>query len=217
MPNFDPTLAIAVLTANPDTFGATVPERQSYIEEVRAHLSRSADDKKEAAKIAVDAAKQLVTIAIAVLAAVAALVQAAHNNGVPWLSAPMICFALTALAALISMISGLVAISRTYKRADGRRDAQGVPWSTADTATPLNIQSSLGVASFVLVLAGVIFWAASSTQTVSPNVMVAQPPGPLSARSFSLTGNWNDLTLSTAAKYDIKLPPSSAPVTIDCR
>jgi hypothetical protein len=58
MTEINPQLAIAILRANPQTLGATPAERDAYIAEVEARLgTRTAEDHREAAKLAVETAK----------------------------------------------------------------------------------------------------------------------------------------------------------------
>src|SRR4051812_28361545 len=131
MADFDPALAITLIEANRDLFGTDDSARDAYIKEAKARIGiRSSDDRKEASKLAVETAKTFVTVGIAVLVATGTFVQFAKTNGVGWASLPMACFGVTAVLLFLSMVNGFAAISKAYKRADGRKDPALLAWST---------------------------------------------------------------------------------------
>jgi len=87
VPAFDPLTAIAHLEANKATIWPDVTTQDAFLSEAKARLGgRSSDDKKEATKLAVETAKTLLTIAVALLVASGTLLQFTRSNGVPWLS-----------------------------------------------------------------------------------------------------------------------------------
>jgi hypothetical protein len=128
----DPQLAIAVLRNNSQTLGATPADRDAYIDEVEARLgTRTAEDHREAAKLSVETAKMFLTISVGVLVATFAWMQFAHkDSGVSWTSWTIAPFYAAAIFMIISMVSGFLAISQIYKRADGRVGADQPAWST---------------------------------------------------------------------------------------
>src|SRR5262245_6313887 len=145
MPDFDAQLAITLLRAHPQSLGASAPEQDAYIQEAEARLGgRSSEDRREAAKLAVETAKMFLTISIGVLVASFAWMQFARTNGVPWLSWTLFPFYIAALLLVLSMVNGFLAISRIYKRADGREAAGEPAWSTETVSRRLNLQSWTG-------------------------------------------------------------------------
>ena len=154
----DPQLAIDVLRANEAKLGATAPEWDAYIAEVAARLgTRTAEDHREAAKLRVETAKMFLTIGVGVLVATFAWMQFAHSNSaVAWISGTIAPFYAAAFFLAASMISGFVAISRVYKRADGRAALNEPAWSTTHAAGALNAQAWSGIVALLVLFAGVL-------------------------------------------------------------
>jgi hypothetical protein len=94
-------------------FGATPEVQATYLNELKARISgRSPDDKKEATKLAVETAKMLITVGIAVLVAAGTMLQFARSGGLGWQSPTIICFGVAVAFLIASMTSGFSAIIR---------------------------------------------------------------------------------------------------------
>jgi hypothetical protein len=77
------------------SIGATPEAQAIYLNELKARFSgRSPDDKKEATKLAVETAKMLITVGIAVLVAAGTMLQFARSGGLGWQSPTIICLVL---------------------------------------------------------------------------------------------------------------------------
>lgn len=156
---FDPAEAEAALEAARARFGATETEREAYLAAAKALLAAGAvtkADRMEAAKLQVETARLFITIGLAALAVLGGFLQFALGRGHALGDAATAAFGATAALILTSIAAGFVAISRTYKRADGRiRDADPSVWSTAAVAGPVNLQAWAGlaaVAAFVVAI-----------------------------------------------------------------
>jgi hypothetical protein len=217
----DPQLAIDVLTANPQDLGATDAERTAYIEEVKARLQppRTQEDHREAAKLSVETAKMFLTISVGVLVATFAWMQFAHSNaGVSWISLAIVPFYAAAVLMIFSMISGFVAISRIYKRADGREGANQPAWGTEPVVGVLNSQSRAGVLALLALFVGVLALGLhDQAPKEAVTINIPGKSGPTPNGSLTIEGTWTDLRLKTAANQEIKLPQQSVPVTITCQ
>jgi hypothetical protein len=221
MPDFNPQLAIAVLRANPQTLGSTTQEQDAYIQQAEARLGavRSSDDRREASKLAVETSKMFLTISAGVLVASFAWMQFARTNGVPWLSWTLAPFYAAAVLLVLSMVSGFLAISRIYKRADGREATNEPAWSTAPVAGRLNAQSLSGSAALLALFVGVVMLGLGpSAQKQAVSVTIPGQAGSAPAGgSLTIEGVWTELRLRTAAQQEIKLPQQTLPVTVTCQ
>jgi hypothetical protein len=220
MANFNPQLAIDLLSINRKAFGTTAQEQDAYIKEAEARLgARSSDDRREAAKLAVETAKMFLTISVGVLVASFAWMQFARKDGVPWLSLSLLPFYAASGLLVWSMVSGFLAISKIYRRADGREAATEPAWSTAAVAGCLNAQSWTGAAALLALAIGVVVLGLGpGIQKPAVSVTIpAQVGAPPSTGSLTIEGTWTELRLKTAAQQEIKLPQQALPVTITCQ
>lgn len=220
MADFDPTLAITLIESNRNIFGTDHSEQDAYLKEAKARLgARSADDRKEAAKLAVETAKSFLTVAIAVLVATGTFVQFAKTNGVGWVSLPMACFAVTAVLLFLSMVNGFTAISSAYKRADGRKESTLPAWSTEALAPRLNWQARFGFLSLLTLIVGLILWANAEDQpTAAVNITLPSTQNhPFAKGPITIEGIWTELRIRTAGNQEMKLPPNSSPVQVTCK
>jgi hypothetical protein len=220
MPDFDPQLAIAMLRAHPQSLGASGQEQGAYIQEAEARLGgRRSEDRREAAKLAVETAKMFLTISIGVLVASFAWMQFARTNGVPWLSWTLLPFYVASILLVWSMVCGFLAISRVYKRADGREAANQPAWSTEPVSARLNWQSRTGVAALFALFVGVVMLGLGpGIQKPAVSVIIpAQAGAPPSSGTLTIEGTWTELRLRTAAQQEIKLPQQTLPVTVTCQ
>src|SRR5262245_55279925 len=195
MPDFDPQLAINVLQAHPQGFGATAQERDDYIKEAAARLGgRSSEDRREAAKLAVETSKMFLTITVGVLVAIFAWLQFARTNHVPWLSGTLFPFYLASILLVCSMICGFLAISRIYKRADGREAATEPAWSTEPVSARLNLQSWTGAAALLVLFVGVVMLGLGPAVQPAVSVTIPSQAGTLpSTGSLTIEGTWTEL------------------------
>jgi hypothetical protein len=223
MAEFNPATAIALLQRDKDTLWPDANTRDAFLNEALARLGgRSTDDRKEATKLAVETAKMLLTVAVAVLVATGTLLQFARTNGVSWGSMTIFLFCATVILLFVSMAVGFSAISSVYKRADGVASANAPAWSTEPLSRRLNIQSSTGVAALLGLLGGLFFWAWSDQPSLAA-INLSIPAGPqstLASGPVTIEGSWSELRLKTAGNQEIKLPASSSstsPLTITCR
>jgi hypothetical protein len=220
MADFDPRHAIAALRAHHQTFGTTAQERDDYLREAEARFGpRSPEDRREAAKLAVETSKMFLTISVGVLVASFAWMQFARTNGVPWLSGTLVPFYAAAFLLVCSMVCGFRAISGIYKRADGREAATEPAWSTEAVSGRLNLQSWTGAAALLVLLVGVVMLGLGpGVQKPAVSVTIpAQAGAPPSSGTLTIEGTWTELRLRTAAQQEIKLPQQTLPVTVTCQ
>jgi hypothetical protein len=232
MANFDPQAVITFLEANKATLWTEATTREAWLAEAKVRLQpcRSADDKKEATKLAVETAKMLLTIALAVLAVTGTLFQFAHTNGVPWFSGTTWMFALTVLLLLVSMASGFKAISGAYKRANGTLDPSGLAWDSDKHKAALGLQSYLGGLALITLIIGLVLWARADKQqssvlslSIPADKQSSSSSGQFSGIQSSLPspltieGIWTELRLKTGGNQEIKLSASLTPITLPCK
>lgn len=216
---FDPATVLNILRTQKDSLGSDEATRQEVLKEAEARLCRNGDDKKEASKIAVEAAKLLITIGTAVLVAIGTFVQFARNSGIPWKSWVMLAFAIGAISVLSSMIIGFSGISEIYKRAEGRIDKESSAWSTDKVKGKLVWQGNLGMLSLLLLVTGLSVWGVGTpnTQTaVSVTLSAASSSFPANG-PLTIEGSWTSLKLRTAAGQELTLPAQSQPIALLCR
>lgn len=208
MESFDPRRAVDALTG---LLSGGSEEDRAYLKEAKARLEgRSPDDKKEATKLAVETAKMLLTIAIAVLVAVGAFVQfALRDSGVDWLSSSMILFGLTAISLLISMRDGLAVISAAYLRADGETHPNEGAWSTTPLRRSLNRQALFGLVALALLIAGLVSTALESRKSIALAGLTSSP--------LTIEGEWTELRIVTRQPNEAIHRPGTLPITLTCK
>ncbi len=222
MASLDYQKALDILKANRNALGPDFSAQEAYLKEAEARLGgRSAEDRKEATKLAIETAKMLLTISVAVLVATGTFLQFARTNGVPWLSLPMAAFAVTGLLLFLSMVNGFNAISTAYKRADGRLTVakQEVIWSTEAIAGKLNWQAKFGFFSLVFLILALIVWANGDEPQIAA-VSISIPSTAkqsLSKGPTTIEGVWTELRIKTSGKQEISLPPGSSPISLICK
>ena len=188
----------------------TTDEECKYLEEAKARLlGRTSDDNKEATKLAVETAKMLLTIAIAVLVAVGAFVQfALKESGIDWDLRSIILFALTGALLLASMREGLAVISSAYKRAGGAEAANETAWSVAPLRNGLGLQALLGLAALLLLIGSLV--SAAYEAKLAPSVSMTSSP-------LVIEGQWTELRLITRQAKDRRFPLGATPITLTCK
>jgi hypothetical protein len=215
MTNFDAQPAIDILLANRGTLSP------DYIAEAKARLvpQRTNEDRREAAKLCIETAKMLLTIAVGLLVATYAWMQFANRDGhVPWASWTMFPFYAAAVLLVISMFSGFLTISAIYKRGEGREAADQSAWSTEHVRRVLNLQSGFGLLALVALFAAVLVLGLSgqpAKNAVTVTIPGQVPPAP--AGNLTIQGDWQALTLKTAANQQVILPKINDAVTISCQ
>lgn len=207
MADFNPMKAIDELER---VLPRTTAQELEYIKEAKARLAgRSPDDNKEATKLAVEAAKMFLTIAIAILVAVGAFVQfALRDSGINWASYSMGGFGITSLCLLASIREGQAVISKAYKRAGGIEAINEAAWSVEPLRTGLGRQARLGLLSLLLLFASLII-TAYETKSRSVVTMKSNP--------FTIEGQWTELRLITQQARDLILPLGAMPITLSCK
>jgi hypothetical protein len=221
MTDFTPDLALTCLRNNLTAVQiADQAERDAYLVEIEKRLGRSADDKKGAAKLAIETAKMFLTIAIAVFVVTGTLLQFARTNGVPWSSWTIWAFCATVVLLLISMRAGFVATSKVFKRADGRTNAGDIAWTTEPIARDLDVQSWTGLLALFFLLGGLVHWAAFESDAPAAALSVSVPSisqAPLPKGPLTIEGVWTELRVKTAGNLEFKLPPTASPVLLTCK
>ena len=164
--DFDPALAVATLKKHATELGA---DSDAYVAAVESRIggSRTPEDHREATKLATEAAKMILTVDVAGLVAVAALIQFARNNGLAWDSSSIIFFAAAGILGALAAGAGFTAISRVYQRADGRTHPNDPAWSTLTAKGPLNMQAFCSGAALIALTTGFFLWPAASAAVTS--------------------------------------------------
>jgi hypothetical protein len=225
MATFDPTRAVNVLMEHAQTYQndpQAHDEYSRYLEDAKKFLGLgiSSDDRREACKLAIEAAKLLITIGVGILVAVGTFVQFSRSQGVPWISWTMLCFLVSAICIFLSMAFGFNAISGIYRRADARDPGQSTPvWTTEPAKPKLDWQAWLGMLGLLALVVGLFFWATLGSPpqpalslAITGKSSTVPPIGPL-----TVEGKWSDLTIKTGANHEIKIPDTASPWTIDCK
>lgn len=155
---FDPAPAEKILSDHSAELG---PDAATYLAQAKARLggSRTPEDHREAAKLAAETAKTILTVDIAGLVAVGTFLQFARNGGVAWSSATIGLFGLAAVLGTVAMATGFSVISGIYKRADGREHGNLPAWSTDTAVEPLNRLVMLSAGALACLVAGLVVWA----------------------------------------------------------
>ena len=196
--------------------GKTETERLSLAEALAKRLElRSTEDKREAAKLACEAAKLFITISVAVTGALFVFAQALVARGVFAQVLPLA--AITFVLLVVSMALGFFAIAKAYKGAEGRTgsgknakiDQTKEPWPVRATSPFLGFQGLTGLAA-IGVFATLIISTPTTAQT-DPSVRfsVTIPDADNSsthAGPLTIGGDWTTLTLRTSTGEVVTLP-----------
>lgn len=208
--SLDIDVTLQILEQHKASFGGTDTFQNAQIKEAKKLLSRTAEDKREASKLAIDAAKTLVTIGVAVFVALGGFVQFAKKEGLAWADTPIILFALSALLVLLSMILGLVAMSKTWKRGEGSANTDETAWWTPSIKNQLNGQAWAGIVGLVFFGAAIVLWDNAPSNQI-PELTFSITSQSQSTQLISgpvfVTGQWSSLTLMPAKGPKIELQP----------
>jgi hypothetical protein len=177
--------ALTTLDRHRDELGTTADARDKYLLEIRKAFEwlndRQPEDFRLAATMAVDSAKSLLSIAIAVFVALGGFIQYGLSHDLHWWSASIIFLGAGEILAVLSMVFGFNAIGKAFKRGEGREAIGQIAWSTEPLRSFLQWQSYLGLGTLVAFGFAIIFWQPSSTP-------VAFSVGPA---ALAQTGNAN--------------------------
>lgn len=185
-------------------YRADVRGAEELAQEIQRLMSREPGDRQAAVTMAVDTAKMLAEIGIAVLVAIAGFIQFGFEHRQS--SASYWCFVVAAVFTFISMCNGLLAISRAYKRADGRDGFEdSIAWSTEALRSNLNNQALAGVIALILIgIAVAIYKPPSVSVTISTPGGVSKT---LTLESdVTLKGQWSQITIEQNGEPILDLP-----------
>jgi hypothetical protein len=177
-------------------------EKARYVSDFRKALEwlneRQPEDFRLAATMAVDGAKILLSVAIAVFVAIGGFIQYGITHGLQWRSPPIIILGIAELFAFLSMLFGLNAIGRAFKRGEGRVAKGETAWSTEWLRPLLQWQSYMGLATLITFAAAMVVWKPSASQgtfSISP----VSSPEQLGDQSLTIEGQWSTLALRQGA------------------
>jgi hypothetical protein len=173
---------------------------------------RKPEDLRAAVSMAVDAAKTLVTIAIAFFVAIGGfIVQYVGTHDSIW-SATLWLLVLAALAGIASMIAGFFAIGQAFKNAQGISLATATRpmWSTEPMKGYLDFQSFAGLAGLVLFGFAVLFWSSPPTGGLAATPVSLNSPVPSVGSKIRIEGTWSNLTVRRGGLSISAPAPSSA-------
>lgn len=199
---------VAILANHVDEFpGATAADRQADLTQtlpkITAALNLPMDDRRAAAQLSIEAPKLFITMALAAIVAIAALVQLGWNSFIRDSNLVLLfCFA-AGTACFFSMYCGVLAINRVYKRglvADNR-------WSLESLRWPKNLQALVGVLAIVLFVTAV---GISVNRPIPTAAITIQLPGTIQAslpNGIVASGNWSQLRLDGGNGVHLDLDP----------
>lgn len=221
---FDPAQAIVAVEAARDTYSS---EPDAYIDAAKKLLGAGTpgpDDIKEAAKLALDAAKLFITIGLAGIATVGGFVQFAVNRGAALSDDPILAFGAAAFFALVSIGCGFMAVATLTKQADGRSP---VPpgeqlWASAGMRQWINGQAGAGLLA-IMAFALAIGLLASKPTDPPVAVTITVPAGSPTLKTLggplTIEGQWSSLTVGSPGGPTVELPAvaqgASSRFTID--
>jgi hypothetical protein len=187
--------------------GTTTADKQADLTQTLARIDAAftlpMDDRRAAAQLAIEAPKLFITMALAAIVAIAALVQLGWNsfirdsNAVLWF-----CFA-AGTACFLSMYFGVLAINRVYKRGLEINNR----WSLETLRWPKNLQALIGVLAIVLVVIAVTI---SVRHPIPTAAITIQLPGTIQASlpaGVIASGNWSQLRLDGGNGVHLDLDP----------
>ena len=169
---------------------------------------RNKEDRRLASQIAVDASKTFIQIAVALFVVIGGFIQFAFKND--WQSSSIIFLVISGIFIFVSLCSGFVVISKSYKRGDGRLEPNRIAWSTEYLQTPINVQAMTGV---LAIIAFAIAIALSNlVVSVSPHEMTITLPdkaskaiSPLATIKFE--GQWSTMSIQQKGNFTLQLEP----------
>lgn len=181
-----------------------------YVALLETHfVHRGEDDRREAAKMAVDASKSLGQIAIAVLVALGGFLQYALSSGLERDAPPVVLLYLAGGLTFVSMCLGFVALGRTYRRGEGRDAPKEPAWSTLPVRKLLGFQAILGVLGLALFVASTVSW--KTGQPADSSLLLSFPGEGANQLKTSgklvLEGTWSALELRPQGTLAISLGP----------
>jgi hypothetical protein len=192
--------AIEIVSKYRAELPGTLSEQAEYIQWLKAFTDaaqvRTDEDRRAAVEIAVGVANSLVQIAIAIFVVIVGFIQFGIDKFGGWTVAPITLFVLAAVFALLSMIAGFSALSRAYKRGEGRE--RGNAWTTLPLKKLLNLQAGAGLFSLVA-FALAVGWAYSHPNAAVDHIAVKFGSGAnqllLHAQPIVIKASWSDLEI----------------------
>ena len=186
----------------------TEEKKDRYIGHFKRLISRDKEDRRLASQIAVDASKTFVQIAVAVFVAIGGFIQFAFKNG--WQSCSIVCLVISGILTFVSLCSGFIVISKSYKRGDGRIEPNQIAWSTEYLKDSINVQAMTGV---LAILAFAVAIALSNpVVSVSPQTMTITLPDKASKTISPLApikveGQWSTMSIQQKGNFTFQLEP----------
>jgi len=176
-------------------------EKTRYVSDFRKAVEwlneRQPEDFRLAATMAVDGAKILSSLAIAIFVAIGGFIQYGITHGLHWGSTPIIILGVAGSFAFLSMLFGLNVVGRAFKRGEGREAKDQTAWSTEWLRPFLQWQSYMGLATLIAFTAAMIAWKPSTSQgTFSVSPVSAGQAGD---QSLTIEGQWSTLALREGA------------------
>jgi hypothetical protein len=153
-----------------------VTDPAGYLRSFKTYLELKPEDARQAALMAVDASKTLISIGVAFFAALGAfgLTYRSTHEAIAFFSNSIILLAFSALLTIASMWSGFMAIGRAYRRGQRPGDAAGPPWATRAISSRLGFQSLTGLGALLLFALAVILWDAGSSNSADTQIRALQ-------------------------------------------
>jgi hypothetical protein len=203
----------AILTRHVAEFpGTTDDEKRRDLSEtlpkVIAALSLPMDDRRAAAQLAIEAPKLFITMALALIVAIGALVQLGWNSFMQSNHSLWALLLLSGFGCFLSMYFGMLAINQVSKagqQIDNR-------WTLASIRVPKNAQALIGVVAIVLFVIAVGISAREPLRTSGGAIMI-ELPGALQAllpKGIVASGNWSELRLDGGNGVRVDLDPVPA-------
>lgn len=182
---------------------------RNFEEQMEALRTRGAEDRRTAVNIAVGASNTLISIAVGVFGVIGGFIQYLFTEGSRWNSPAVLLLMGAGLSILISMIKGFMAISRAYKRGEGREAPGSMPWATQPLKEFLDAQALFGLLSLMLFAGAVMLANAKEHQKTLLTLKVDQQTIalPATGQPVVLEGNWNTMSVKVDEKTRLDLAP----------
>lgn len=180
--------------------------------DLSAHFKRTPEDYRNATLLAVEASKSLAQTGVAVLAVIAAF----HQFGIQQNWKELSLHALWGAAALTigSLISGMVVVSKAYKRGEGIEQPDGTAWTVEPLRTPLNIQSLFGIVALMMIV-GVVFASGPSETADRVSIrLLSRTTLSTTTMPLTITGTWTRLQLQQENGFTFTVDPAEQPFVL---
>jgi hypothetical protein len=198
----------SILTRHVAEFpGATDEEKHrdlaATLAKITSALTLPMEDRREAAKFAIEAPKLFITIALAAIVAIAALAQLGWNTFIKSNNLVLILCLAAGTACFFSMYFGLLAINRVSKAGLQIENR----WTLERLKGVKNLQALIGVFAIILFLTAV----SVSVRDPAPSAAITiELPGVLQAslpKGIVASGTWTQLRLDGGNGASVNLDP----------